>query len=259
MAKSEQITYHVTTSQTWIQNRSQIFISGTGRDFSEVRKSSKSGFFSLSKRALLVPETKIWDLFWNSVCDVVTWKEIRSLSAIGKWCSRFFSFYIGLFLRYVNLTFCQFRKRKMVQSWFRKLFWNQNCDVVGNLVVEIEFFNFCLFVCLLVCLYLTFCQFRKRKMVQSWFQKLFWNQGCDAVLNLAVEFSIWNFYIFHSTLLPNGPRLSLEVFKIVLKAKGDQIQNCMLCDWSILDPLSPEDLAPLWLFGYLHYLHYLIG
>ena len=51
----------------------------------------------------------------------------------------------------------------------------------------------------------------------------------------------------------------LQVFKIVLKAKGDQIQNCMLCDWSILDPLSPEDLAPLWLFGYLHYLHYLIG
>ena len=29
---------------------------------------------------------------------------------------------------------------------------------------------------------------------------------------------------------PNCPRLSLEVFKIVLKAKGDQIQNCMLCD-----------------------------
>ena len=73
--------------------------------------------------------------------------------------------------------------------------------MVGNLVAEIENFNFCLFVCLLFCLYLTFCQFRKRKMVQSWFQKLFLNQGCDAVLNLAVEFSIWNFYIFHYTLI----------------------------------------------------------
>ena len=59
MAESEQITYHATTSQTEIQNRSQIFVSGTGSDFSEVRKSSESGFFSLSKRALLVPETKI--------------------------------------------------------------------------------------------------------------------------------------------------------------------------------------------------------
>ena len=47
------------------------------------------------------------------------------------------------------------------------------CDVGPNLVVEIENFNFCLFVCLLVCLYLTFCPFRNRKMIQSGFQKLF--------------------------------------------------------------------------------------
>ena len=52
-------------------------------------------------------------------------------------------------------------------SFLVKLFLNLDCDVVSNLVVEIEIFNFCLFVCLLVCLYLTFCQFRKRKMVQS--------------------------------------------------------------------------------------------
>ena len=89
----------------------------------------------------------------------------------------------------------------MVQSWFQKLFWNQNCDVVGNLVVEIEILNFSLFVCLLVCLYLTFCQFRKRKMVQSWFQKLFWNQDCDVVSNLVVEIAIYNFDLFHSALL----------------------------------------------------------
>ena len=57
----------------WSQNRSQIFVSGTGCAWSGVRKCSESGFFSLSKRALLVPETKIWDLFWYQVCDVVTW------------------------------------------------------------------------------------------------------------------------------------------------------------------------------------------
>ena len=92
MAESEQITYHATTSQTEIQNRSQILVSGTrsarfesekkplsplfltspfanfargkwsnndSKNCSEVRKSSESGFFSLSKRALLVPETQI--------------------------------------------------------------------------------------------------------------------------------------------------------------------------------------------------------
>ena len=65
--------FHNQITDQWFQNRSQIFVSGTGSDFSEVRKSSKSGFFSLSKRALLVPETKIWGLFWYQLCDVVTW------------------------------------------------------------------------------------------------------------------------------------------------------------------------------------------
>ena len=51
------------------------------------------------------------------------------------------------------------------------------------------------------CLYLTFCQFRKRKMVQSWFQKLFWNQDCDVVSNLVVEIAIYNFDIFHTALM----------------------------------------------------------
>ena len=50
-------------------------------------------------------------------------------------------------------------------------------------------------------MYLTFCQFRKRKMVQSWFQKLFWNQDCDVVSNLVVEIAIYNFDLFHSALL----------------------------------------------------------
>ena len=38
-------------------------------------------------------------------------------------------------------------------------------------------------------------------MVQSQFQKLFWNQDCDVVSNLVVEIAIYNFDLFHSTLL----------------------------------------------------------
>ena len=82
----------------------------------------------------------------NVVGDLLTfghWKVVFSLFLI---LHRAFS-------HFVNLTFCQFRKRKMVQSWFQKLFWNQDCDVVCNLVVEIEIFEF-LFVCLFTCLYL---------------------------------------------------------------------------------------------------------
>jgi len=94
---------------------------------------------------------------------------VSNLLTFGHWKVVFLLFLIlyRAFSHFMYLTFCQFCNRKMVQSWFRKLFWNQDCDVLGNLVVEIEIFNFCLFVCLLVCLYLTFCQFRKRKMVQS--------------------------------------------------------------------------------------------
>ena len=38
-------------------------------------------------------------------------------------------------------------------------------------------------------------------MVQSWFQKLFWNQDCDVVSNLVVEIAIYNFDLFHYTLM----------------------------------------------------------
>ena len=30
----------------------------------------------------------------------------------------------------------------MVQSWFQNLFWNQDCDVVSNLLAEIAIYNF---------------------------------------------------------------------------------------------------------------------
>ena len=56
MRKSKKTTFQwplvsrlLTTSQIWFQNRSQIFVSGMGRAFSELRKNSESGFFSLSK------------------------------------------------------------------------------------------------------------------------------------------------------------------------------------------------------------------
>ena len=92
---------------------------------------------------------------------------VRNSLTFGHWKVVFSLFLIlyRAFSHFMYPTFCQFRKRKMVQSWFQKVFWNKDCDVFGNLVVEIKNFNFCLFVCLFVCLYLTFCQFRKWKMV----------------------------------------------------------------------------------------------
>ena len=66
-----------------------------------------------------------------------------------------------------------------------------------NLFIDVTSFQIW-FVCLHVCLSLMFCQFRKRKMVQSWFQKQFWNQNCDVVSNLV---AIYNFDLFHSALL----------------------------------------------------------
>ena len=98
MAKSEQIAYHVTD-----------LISEQVSDFRFGRQRyPEKATFLPSEKALLVPETKPWDLFWNQVCDVVAWYEICSLSAIGKWSS-------------------------------------QDCDVVSNLVDEIAIYNFDLF------------------------------------------------------------------------------------------------------------------
>ena len=71
MAESERISYHVTTSQTLCQNRSQIFVLSTGSDRFESEKKPLSLLFLTSKKALPVPKTKIWDLFWNQDCDVV--------------------------------------------------------------------------------------------------------------------------------------------------------------------------------------------
>ena len=53
-----------------------------------------------------------------------------------------------LFLRFVFVytsCFVKFCKRKIVQSWFQKRFWKQDCDVVSNPLVEIATYNLDLF------------------------------------------------------------------------------------------------------------------
>ena len=46
-----------------------------------------------------------------------------------------------------------------------------------------------------------FAQNRVRRIIQSWFRKLFLNQCCDVVQNLPPTFLISNFYVFQSTLM----------------------------------------------------------
>ena len=46
-----------------------------------------------------------------------------------------------------------------------------------------------------------FAKFRTRRIIQTWFRKLFWNQCCDAVQNLPWTVAFSNFYVFHSTLV----------------------------------------------------------
>ena len=66
MAESEQITYHVTTSQTWFQNRSQIFV-----PFWELEKATFTAS-SLQKRLIAInlprPEKyQLWRLNWWNI------------------------------------------------------------------------------------------------------------------------------------------------------------------------------------------------
>ena len=47
------------------------------------------------------------------------------------------------FWEWEKATFAAFTHfRKVVQSWFKKLFWNRDCNVVSNLFVEITIYNF---------------------------------------------------------------------------------------------------------------------
>ena len=58
MAESERISYHVTTSQTEFQNRSQIFVSGTRSARFESEKKPLLLLFLTSEKSLPVPPTK---------------------------------------------------------------------------------------------------------------------------------------------------------------------------------------------------------
>ena len=70
MVESEQIAYHDNKSQTWLQYRSQIFVSSTRSARFESEKKSRSLLFLTSEKALRAPKTKIWDLFWkNAFCS----------------------------------------------------------------------------------------------------------------------------------------------------------------------------------------------
>ena len=92
----------------------------------------------------------------------------------------------------------------MVGSWFRKLFWpgSEKCGSNPQILRqwhEIRVLQdskttsaFCK---------KTFAWFGTRRIIQSWFQKLFWNQCCDVVQNLPGIFAFSNFYVFHSTLI----------------------------------------------------------
>ena len=97
----------------------------------------------------------------------------------------------------------------MSQSWFQNNFWNHNWTIFllqnwQNVRYKqtSKNWNFqLLFVCLFTCLFVPhILPIRKRKMVQSWFQKLLWNQDWDVVSNLVVEIAIYNFDLFHSAL-----------------------------------------------------------
>ena len=142
-----------------------------------------------------------WNKNLRPVLISALWRGnvVSNLLTFGHW-KVVFSLFLILYRAFPHLMYLRKFKFQGLHHKMYKIKLFHCCDVVPNPVVEIEIFNFGLFVCLLVCLYLAFCQFCKRKMVQLWFQKLFWNQGCGVVSNLFVEIAIYNFNLFHTAL-----------------------------------------------------------
>ena len=95
-------------SQTWFQNRSQIFVLGTRSDHFESEKRPLSLLFLTPKKSLPVPETK-------------------------KGFSRFFSFYIGLFLILCTWENSSFAKEEGLHHKMYNIKLFHCCDVVPNL------------------------------------------------------------------------------------------------------------------------------
>ena len=76
--------------------------------------------------------------------------------------------------------------------------------MVVNLVVEIEIFNFCLFVCLFTCLFVPHVLLISQK-----------ENGLIMIpKNLLVEIAIYNFDLFHSALVYSAK--SINIFKEIL-------------------------------------------
>ena len=60
-----------------------------------------------------------------------------------------------------------------------------------------------------------FAQFRKRRIIQSWFQNVFWNQCCDVVHNLPWHFAFSNLYVFHPTSQVKSNRIQNVHFRSI--------------------------------------------
>ena len=81
-----------------------------------------------------------------------------------------------------------------------------------------QFLFVCLFVCLFTCLSVPHVMpISQEEMVQSWYQKLFWNQGCDVVSNLVVEIEIYNFDLFYTVL----ERYEIWIIRVWTLSPGD--------------------------------------
>ena len=124
-----------------------------------------------------------------------------------------FSHFIGLSLILCTSENSSFEKRRNITTkcikQFQIWFW---------------ILKFSIFVCFLVCLYLTFCWLRKRKMAQLWFQKLFWNQDCYVASNLLVKIAILIFPLC-SNVQGHGEEISTKEEQGLEGASGNYLPS----------------------------------
>ena len=117
-----------------------------------------------------------------------------SLLTLGHWkvVSRFFSFYIGFFLILCTWENSIFAKKKRKDS--TTIYIKQNLIIlVTPFQIWLWNLKFTIFVCLFLCTSL-FANFA-RKMVQSWFQNMIWNQDCNEVSKGSHRFRKVQFFL----------------------------------------------------------------
>ena len=103
---------------------------------------------------------------------------------------------------------------------FTNIWLKQNTFIgVTYFQIWLQNMKFWTFVCLIVC-FSGFDNFARWKMVQSWFQYLNSNQGCDFDGNLPVEIAICNFDLFHSAQVHESD--------FILKRPCDWGSKCIL-------------------------------